>query len=70
MTALEMLAKKVNHPDFAKAYRRNKVKAIEEIIGRPLKNHEQVGVKALTHTQLTQVIKALRPRKGGPHPPE
>lgn len=70
MTALEMLAKKVEKPEFAKAYRRNKVKAIEEVIGRSLSNHEQVGVKALTHTQLVQVIKALRPRRGGVYPPE
>lgn len=70
MNALEMLAKKVDNPEFAKAYRRNKVKAVEEAIERPLANHEKEGVKALTHTQLKQVVKALRPRKGGPHPPE
>jgi tryptophan 2,3-dioxygenase len=70
MAVLEMLAKKVNHPDFAKAWRRNKVKAIEEVIGRPLASHERAGVKTLTHTQLKHVVKALRPRKGGPHPPE
>lgn len=70
MTALEMLAKKVSHPDFAKAYRRNKVKTIEEIIDRPLTKQEKEGVLALSHTKLTRVVKALQPRKGGPHPPE
>ena len=70
MTALEMLSKKVSHPDFVKAYRRNKIKAVEETIGRPLTNQEKEGVHALSHTKLTQVVKALQPRKGGPHPPE
>ncbi len=70
MTALELLAKRVSHPDFAKAYRRNKVKAIEETIGRRLTKQEKDGVHSLSHKKLTQVVKALRPRKVGPHPPE
>jgi len=70
MTALEMLAKKMSHPNFAKAYRRDKVKAIEEAIGRSLTKQEKEGVKALSHAKLTKVVKALQPRKGGPHPPE
>jgi hypothetical protein len=70
MSALEMLAKKVSSPDFAKAYRRDKVKAIEETIGRPLASHEREGVRALSHAKLIKVVKALRPRKAGAHPPE
>lgn len=70
MTPLEMLAKKMSHPDFVKAYRRNKVKAVEETIGRPLTKHEKEGVQTLSHTKLILVVKALQPRGGGPHLPE
>ena len=70
MSALEKIAKKMSHPDFVKAYRRNKVKVIEETIGRSLTKQEKEGVYALSHAKLTKVVKALQPRKGGPHPPE
>ena len=70
MAHLDKLAKRVEHPEFAKAYKRNKVKAVEDTIGRPLTTQEQQGVKALSHTKLKQVVKALRPRQAGPHAPE
>ncbi|MBI5030990.1 MAG: hypothetical protein HZB51_10715 [Chloroflexi bacterium] len=70
MADLDKLVRRVEHPEFAKAYKRNKVKAVEDTVGRPLTAQEQEGVKALSHTKLKQVIKALRPRKAGPHPPE
>jgi hypothetical protein len=70
MPDLDKLAKRVAHPDFAKAYKRNKVKAVEDTIGRSLTALEQSGVNALSHTKLKQVVGALRPRSGGPHRPE
>lgn len=70
MSHLDKLAKKVEDPTFAKAYTKNKVKAIEDTIGRPLEAHEQEGVQALSHNNLKKVVSALRPRGKGPHAPE
>ncbi len=70
MTHLDKLAKKVEDPEFAKSYNRNKIKAVEDTIGRPLEAHEQAGVNALSHNNLKQVVSALKPRGKGPHAPE
>lgn len=70
MSDLDTLAENVEDPEFAKAYRRNKVNAIQNLIGRQLSDHEQEGIKVLSHRELKMVVKALRPRNGGPHPPE
>lgn len=70
MSQLDKLHKKVNDPAFAKAYGKNKTKAIEDTIGRPLAAHEQEAVKELSHNKLKKVVSALRPRGKGPHEPE
>jgi len=70
MTHLDKLARKMEHPDFAKAYVRNKVKTVEDTIGRPLAAHEQEAVKSLSHANLKKVVTGLRPRGKTPHPPE
>jgi len=70
MNALEMLAKKMSNPDFIKGYRRDKIKTVEDTIGRSLTSQEKEGVTSLSHAKLTKVVKALRPRKAGPYPPE
>jgi hypothetical protein len=68
--ALAKLAKKINKPEFIKAFRRNKVKAVEEAMERPLSKDEKSSIKAMTHTQLKGVVKAVNPRGGGPYIPE
>ena len=70
MSQIEKLSKKVNNPEFAKAYGKNKTKAIEDTIGRPLAAHEQAAVKELSHNKLKKVVTALSPRGKGPHAPE
>lgn len=70
MSNLDQLAKKVSNPTFAKAYSKDKAKAIEETIGRPLEAHEKAAVKELSHNKLKKVVNALRPRGKGPHAPE
>jgi hypothetical protein len=70
MSQIDKLHKKVNDPAFAKAYTKNKNKAIEDAIGRPLAAHEQAAVKELSHNKLKKVVAALRPRGKGPHDPE
>lgn len=70
MSHLDQLAKKVSNPTFAKAYGKDKVKAIEDTIGRPLEAHEKAAVKELSHNKLKKVVNALRPRSPGPHAPE
>src|SRR5262245_12745437 len=67
MSQLDKLHKKLNDPAFAKAYAKNKSKAIEDAIGRPLAAHEKAAVKELSHNKLTKVVTALRPRGKGPH---
>ena len=68
MGVLDLLARNIGRPEFTKAYRRNKVKAIEDLIGRPLTKNEKEGVRSLTHIQLTKVVKALA--SGPPKGPE
>lgn len=70
MTQIEKLYKKMNDPAFARAYDRNKVKAIEDTIGRPLAPQEQEAVKELSYNKLKKVVTAMRPRGKGPHVPE
>jgi hypothetical protein len=70
MDDLDKLSKRVTNPTFVKAHRQNKIKAVADAIGRELTSAEQAGVRALTHSQLKQVVTTLRPRKGGAHPPE
>lgn len=70
MTQIEKLHKKVNDPAFVKAYGKNKTKAIEDTIGRPLAPHEKDAVTTLSHNKLKTVVNALRPRGAGPHAPE
>jgi len=68
MNVFDILAENVGKADFAKRYRRSKVKAIEELIGRPLAEHEKAGVRVLDLTQLRKIVKALSP--GDPNKPE
>lgn len=70
MSQFDKLAKKLQDPAFAKAYSRNKIRAVEAAIGRELKPHEQEGIRVLSHKKLTTVVHALRPRGKGPHEPE
>lgn len=69
-SAFAKLAKKINKPDFIKAFRRNKAKAVEEAMERPLSKDEKSSVKSMTYTQLKGVVKAINPRGGGPFIPE
>ena len=70
MSQLDKLAKKFKDPAFAKAHGKDKVKAVEDAIGRPLQPHEKEGVKTLSLAKLQTVVTALRPRGSGPHEPE
>jgi hypothetical protein len=70
MSYLDKLAEAVDTPEFARAYRRNKVRAVQETIGRDLEEHEREGLQVLSHKELKAIIRALRPRDGGPATPE
>ncbi len=61
MADLDKLAGQLDDPKFAQAYEQDHVKAVENVIGRPLSPEEQEGLKTLHLHQLKKVVHALKP---------
>lgn len=70
MSDLDKLAQHLDDPNFAQKYEQDRVKAVEEAVGRPLTQEEKEGVKTLHHEQLKRVVQALRPRATGTMRPD
>ncbi len=69
MSDLDKLAQHLDEPQFVQKDEKDKVKAVEEVVGRPLSSEEKEGVETLHHHQLKRVVQALRPKAvGGPRP--
>ncbi|HTP02577.1 MAG TPA: hypothetical protein VMJ64_14475 [Anaerolineales bacterium] len=68
MPQMTKLMTSLKDPEFAKAYRKNPVKAVEGSLGRPLTPAEKDSVKSLKVEHLQKIVKALHPRAPGLRP--
>ncbi len=65
MPRMSRLSKSLKDPQFAKAYRKDPVGALEFSLGRSLTKKEKEGVRALKIEHLKKIVAALQVRTPG-----
>ncbi len=65
MPQMKKLAKSLQDPNFAKAFKKDPVNAVETSLGRPLSDAEKEGVRSLKVEHLQKIVTALQPSAPG-----
>lgn len=68
MPQMKKLSKSLQDPQFAKAFKKDPVSAVETSLGRPLSDAEKDGVRSLKVEHLQKIVTALQPSAPGSRP--